>query len=282
MDIPVWKYILSMGAYFTLLMAIVGLTRKYYKISNWFWIASLLTFPIWIMSGGVVGWFRWFKIVSVIFPIIFLGLSRVAIYEKRQGKFWGALQKNWVLYVLFGVIFLNIMEATVKDLQTGNYFNALCGFLLCVTMPYAPKFWKFSLNHGDRADLMAYTTLAWNFLYTTWNLCFVYGESHNYFASSVCILLAAEIYPLIKRRPELYITARAYTLATHMIFRACLPNLFPAVMDSSAWFNPEVLKYWGMINAMLIIPYVFWHTWQLHTGKSEVTFRRGQVQSINS
>jgi uncharacterized membrane protein (UPF0136 family) len=282
MNIPVWKYVLSMGVYFTLLMAIVGCMRKYYKFSNWFWLASLLTFPIWLMSGGVVGWFRWFKIVSVIIPTIFLGFSRVACYEKRQGKFWGALQKDWVLGVLFGVLFLNIMEATVKDLQTGNYFNSLCGFLLCVTMPYAPKFWKLSTDNGDRGDLIAYTTIAWNFLYTTWNLCFVYGESHNFFASSVCILLAAEIYPLIKRRPELYITSRVYTLATHMLFRACVPNLFPAVMDSSAWFNPDVLKYWGMLNAILIIPYVFWHTWQLHTGKSEVTFRRGKVNYLSS
>ncbi len=282
MNIPVWTYALSMSVYFTLLMVILGCMRKHYKFSNWFWLASLLTFPIWLMSGGVVGWFRWFKVISVIIPIIFLGFARVANYEKKQGKFWNALQKDWVLGVLFSAIFLNIIEATVKDLQTGNYFNSLCGFLLCVTMPYAPKFWRFSSDHGDRGDILAYTTLAWNLLYTTWNLCFVYGESHSYFASSVCILLAAIIYPLMKRRPELYITARAYTIAIHMLFRSCVPALFPAVMDSSAWFNTDVLKYWGILNAMLIIPYVFWHTWQLHTGKSQVTFRRGQVESINS
>ena len=255
---------------------------KYYKFSNWFWLASLLTFPIWLISGGVEGWFRWFKIISVILPTIFLGFSRVAKYENKKGKIWTALQKDWVLGVLFGVLFLNIMEATVKDLQTGNLFNSLCGFLLCVTMPYAPKFWKISVNQKDRGDLIVYTTIAWNFLYTTWNLCFVYGESHSYFASSVCILLAAEIYPLIKRRPELYITARVYTLATHMIIRACLPNLFLRVMDSSAWFNPNILKYWGIINAILIIPYVFWHTWQLHTGKSNNSFRRIKATALSS
>jgi hypothetical protein len=279
MNIPVWSYVLSMAAYFTLLMVIVGFMRKYYKFSNWFWLASLATFPIWLMSGGVVGWFRWFKIISVILPTIFVGFCRVAKHEKRQGKIWSALQKDWVLWVVYGVLFLNIAEATVKDLQTGNTFNSLCGFLLCVTIPYAPKFWKYSSEKGGHGDLIVYTTIAWNFLYTTWNLCFVYGESPKYFASSVCILMAAELYPIIMKRPELYVTARVYTLATHMLFRACLPNLFPAIMDSSAWFNADVLKYWGIANAIIIIPFVFWHTWQLHTGKADVSFLRGKTQS---
>jgi hypothetical protein len=276
MNIPAWQYVVSMGGYFTLLMILVGVMRKHYKFANWFWVASLLTFPLWLM-GGVVGWFRWAKILSVIIPTIFVGFSRIANYEKRQGKFWNALQKDWVLWVLYGVLFLNIMEATIKDFTMGNIFNALCGFLLCVTIPFPNKFWKFSTEkHGD---LIAYTTVAWNLIYTLWNACFVYAESPMYFASSLCILLAAEFYPIIKRRPELYIIARVYTLAAHLLIRACFSNLFPTLMNASAWFNPTVMKYWGIANFMIIVPYVFWHMWQLHTGKADVSFRRGRVAS---
>lgn len=277
MNISVWQYVLSMGGYFALLLLIVEGMRKYYKFANWFWIATLLTIPLWLM-GGIVGWFRWAKTLSVILPTIVVGLARVSNYEKRKGKLWEFLQKNWILWFFYGILFLNIMEATIKDLTLGNIFNSLCGFLLCVTMPFPKKFWKIS--EEKYGDLICYTTVAWNLLYTTWNLCFVYSESPVYFASSVCILAAAEIYPLIKKRPELYITARVYTLATHILIRACWSSLFPALMDASAWHNDTVMKYWGIVNCILIIPYVFWYMWQLHAGKADVSFRRGKVESV--
>ena len=278
MDIPVWQYVISMGGYFILLLFIVEYMRKHYKLANLFWIATLLTFPLWL--SHLHEWFRWAKTLSVILPTIFVGFCRIANYEKRKGKYWEALQKNWVLWIVYGVLFLNIMEATIKDFQLGNTFNAGCGFLLCVTIPFAPKFWEYSKE--KTGDLIVYTTLAWNLLYTTWNACFVYAETPNYFASSLCILLAAEIYPFIKGRPELYIMARVYTLATHIILRATCGEIFPALMDASAWHNDTVMKYWGMFNFALIVPYTFWYMWQLHTGKSEISFRRGKVQKSNS
>lgn len=283
MDIPIWQYVVSMVAYVAILMFIVGVMRKHVKFANIFWIATLLTIPLWVM-GGVEGWFRWSKILSVIIPTIFVGFSRLAnaesLSEKYKGKAWDSLRKEWVLWILYGVLFLNITEATIKDFTLGNIFNAATGFLLCVTMPFALKknFWRFG---GKNGDLLVYTTIAWNFLYTTWNACFVYAESPIYFASSVCILLAAELYPIIMKRPELYIIARVYTLATHLIIRACLPNIFPTLMDASSWQNPDVLKYWGIINFVLIVPYVFWHMYQLHTGKANISFRRGKVDTLN-
>lgn len=271
MSIPFWQYALSMSLYFLVLIGIVSLMRKHYRFANIFWIASLLTFPLWLM-GGVVGWFRWAKILSVILPTIFVGFVRIANYEKKKGRIWESLQKDWVLWVLYGVLFLNIMEATVKDFTMGNYFNAMTGFLLCVTIPFPGRFWEISKEkHGD---LISYTTVGWNFLYTTWNACFVFAESPMYFASSMCILLAAEIYPLLKGRPELYITARVYTLAAHLLIRACMPWLFPLTMDSSAWHNPQLMFYWGAANLLMMVPYTFWHTWQLHTGRAESSFRR--------
>lgn len=277
MNLPVWQYLLSMGGYFIILMLIVEYMRKHYKFANIFWIASLLTFPLWLM-GGVVGWFRWSKILSVIIPTIFLGFSRIANYEKREGKIWRKLQEEWVLWVLYGVLFLNIMEATSKDFTMGNYFNSMVGLLLCATIPLPAKrkFWKISAQ--DHGDLISYTTIGWNFMYTTWNACFVYAESPKFFASSLCILAAAEIYPIIKKRPELYVTARVYTLATHLLLRACLPGMFPALMDATTWHNDTFMKYWGIVNLVLMVPYVLWHYYQLKSGKADVSFRRGKVE----
>ncbi|MFS1514349.1 hypothetical protein VQL36_18265 [Chengkuizengella sp. SCS-71B] len=276
MNIDIWPHIISMPVYFIILLFIIAFFRKYYKFSAYFWTASLLTFPLWMM-GGVEGWFRWVKILSVILPTIIVCFSRIAVYEDRQGKVWNVLKHKEFLWFFYAILFLNILEATIKDATMGNYYNALTGFLLCVTIPFAPKFWEItnkkiaaSKSYGD---LVAYTTAPWNFLYTTWNACFVYAESPIYFGASLCILLAAEIYPILKKRPELYIIARVYTLAAHLLLRASF-DIFPQVMDTSSWQNAEVLKMWGIINFALMVPYLFWHMWQLHTGKAEKSFRR--------
>ena len=274
-SLPWWQYVLSMGGFIIFLLYLIDFMRKHPKFSNIFWIAALFTFPVWIISGGVVGWFRWAKTLSILLPIIFFGLCRIAKYEEKKGRFWEAIQKKNVIWFFYVILFLNIMEATVKDVTLGNYPNALCGFLLCVTIPYAPRFWK--VTDEKPCDIVSYTTVGWNFLYTTWNACFVYAESPIGFASTCCILFAAELYPILKKRPELYIISRVYTLAFILLFKACLPSVLPALMNSSAWYNSQVLYYWGIVNAIMIVPYVFWHTWQLHTGKCDVSFRRGKI-----
>lgn len=274
MSIPWWQYVLSMGAYIGFLLGMIDFMRKRYRASLWFWAATLLTLPLWLVSGGVVGWFRWMKILSVILPVILIGFTRISHVEEKAGRLWAGLRKDWFLWFLYAMLFLNIAEATMKDFTTGKLFNGAVGFLLCVTIPFPPRFWKFSKD--GKAEFLTYTTVAWNFLYTTWNACFVFGESGACFASSICILLAAELYPLLKRRPELYIISRVYTLATHLILRACAPSLFPYLMDASSWVSPTVLRYWGMANLVLMVPYVFWHAWQLETGKANASFRRGR------
>lgn len=270
------KYVLSMGGYFLILMAITAFMRKYYKIANIIWIAAIFTCPIW--SRNVEGWFRWAKTVSVLLPTILVGLARVSNIENKKGKFWEFVQKGWVMWFLYGVLFLNIMEATIKDYQMGNILNALCGVILCITIPYPGKFWNVgkNMNKGGCGDLVVYTTIGWNFLYTTWNGCFVYAETGAYFASSICIILAAEMYPLIKRRPELYIMSRVYTLATHIFIRACFGGLFPVIMNASTWHNDQILKYWGIVNGVICVPYALWYAWQLHTGKADVSFKKGE------
>ncbi|WP_245676706.1 hypothetical protein [Bacillus solimangrovi] len=273
MNITIWPHAITMPIYFGILLIIVSFFRKHYKLSAYFWIASLFTFPLWIL-GGVEGWFRWAKILSVLLPTIVVGFSRIAVVENKQGKLWDILKSEQFLWFFYAILFLNILEATIKDATMGNYFNAATGFLLCVTIPFAPKFWRIMKDRSG--DLIAYTTASWNFLYTTWNACFVYAESPVYFGSSLCILLAAELYPVMKGRPELYITARVYTLAAHLLLRATF-DIFPMTMDTSTWFNPEVMKAWGLINFILIVPYVFWHMWQLQTGKCERSFRRARA-----
>lgn len=236
MNISMSQYIISMSAYIFLLLLLVEFMRKNMKFAAIFWILALFTFPLW--HNQVTGWFRWAKTFSVLIPTAFLvGFGRIANYEDKISKFWKIFKKDWLLWTLYGVLFLNIAEATIKDFVTGNYFNGICGAILCISIPlfkYNGKYtgtWQFGKKKPG--DLLVYTPHVWNFLYTTWNLAFVFGEHPGYVASSFCILMAAELYPILKKRPELYIIARVYTLAFHILIRACY-DIFTPIMDSTS------------------------------------------------
>jgi hypothetical protein len=260
MNIPVWQYLASMIGYIVILLFVVDLMRKHYKFAAIFWILTLFTFPLW--SSQLEGWFRWAKTFSVLVPTaIVVGLGRIAQHEERSG-WWKFFRKDWVLWFLYGVLGLNILEASLKDFAMGNYFNAISGLILIVTIPLFKSKrsnkvgWEISKEKPG--DLLVYTDPMWNFLYTTWNIAFVYAENPGFAASSLCILLAAELYPVIKKRPELYVTARVYTLALHILIRATY-DIFTPLMDSSVFANNNVVYYWGLINIVLHVPYLFWY-----------------------
>ena len=277
MTVPVWVTPISMVAYTVLLMLLTEFMRRHYRTSMWVWVVSLVTIPLWIANIPGDG-FRWAKNLSVILPLIFAGLGRIAAVEQKDTPFWRTMRKRWVRWALYGIVFCNIAEATLRDVQMGNMMNALAGFILCVTMPLGDKFWKYDTSsHGE---ILSYTVPMWNFLYTTWNACFVYAEGHEFFASTCCILAAAELYPIVMRRPELYITGRIYTLGAHLLLRSCFPALFPTIMNSAAWFNPDFMAGWGLFNGIIGIPFVFWYCYQLHTGRADVAFRRGKARAI--
>ena len=92
----------------------------------------------------------------------------------------------------------------------------------------------------------------------------------NKYSKILCILIAAELYPIIKKRPELYVTARVYTLAVHILIRATY-DIFTPLMDSSVFANPNAVYYWGLINITLHVPYLFWYFYRQYKSKLSVT-----------
>ncbi|WP_353892441.1 hypothetical protein PRVXH_001787 [Proteinivorax hydrogeniformans] len=267
MEVSLFKHFSAMAIYALVLYVIVELFRKNYKVATYFYVLVLLSSPLWLQN--IEGWFRWMKYLSIFVPIIILGYTRIAYVDDKKGSVWNILKNAKFLWFFYAIMFLNIIEATIQDIELGNYFNAAVGLILCATIPYATKYWRF--RKKENAVLIAYTTIAWAFLYTTWNACFVYSESPMYFAGSLTILLVAFLYPVIKKRPELYVHARVYTLATHLLLRATF-DIFPSTMDSSSWFNTSFLMWWGIINLAIAIPYLFWHIYQLYTGNTDQSF----------
>jgi hypothetical protein len=253
------SYIVSMGFYMLFLFLFLDHTREHERFYKWFFIAALFTFPLWFLN--LEGFFRWSKTLSVLIPLCFVSFVRIANNGRYKDKF-PALRKKWPLWILFGVLALNIVEATITDFQMGNPFNAFCGVILIVTIPLPIKHWRISRHDGkdNFGELIAHLPIGWCVLYTLWNAAFVYGENPSYFASSLCILTVPLLWMLVKRRSDLWLMGRIYTLGIHILIRSSY-DIFTPIMDSTAWFSETVHSAWGAVNLTLHIAYVgYWAT----------------------
>jgi len=257
MALPALSYIVSMSIYILFLFLFLEFTREKQGFYKWFFILALCTFPLWFLN--LHSWFRWAKTFSVLVPICFVSFVRMS-NDTKHDKILMSLKKKWPLWLLYFVLLLNIVEASIGDLEMGNYFNSISGFILCITIPLPTRHWRIGKNDGKNsfAELIADLPLAWCLLYVTWNAAFVYAENVTFFASSLCILIAPEVWMLWHKRTDLWLMGRIYTLALHILIRASY-DVFTPVMDSSLWFNEDVLYFWGLANLVLHVVYlVFW------------------------
>ncbi len=257
MVLPVLSYIVSMGLYILFLFLFLEYTREKQNFYKWFFILALLTVPLWFIN--LHSWFRWAKTISVLIPICFVSFVRIS-NDGDHHHVLMSLKKRWPLWIFYAILMLNILEATITDFELGNYSNALCGLILSITIPLPTKHWRIGKKDGKNsfAELIADLPLAWCLLYVSWNAAFVYAENTTFFASSLCILLAPEIWMLYHKRTDLWLMGRIYTLAIHLLIRSSY-DIFTPIMDSTLWFNESVLKTWGLVNLLLHGVYLlFW------------------------
>lgn len=255
---PILSYVVSMSVYVLLLVLFMEFTREKQGFYKWFFIAALFTIPLWFIN--LHSWFRWAKTISVLVPICFVSFVRIA-NDGKHNHILPSLRKKWPLWLLYGVLMLNIAEATLTDFSAGNLFNGVAGVILCITIPLPTKHWRIGKNDGKNtfAELLADIPVAWCLLYVTWNAAFVYGENATFLASSICILIAPEIWMVIKKRSDLWLMGRIYTLGLHILIRASY-DIFTPIMDSTAWFDEKALYYWGAINMALHVGYLaYWY-----------------------
>lgn len=257
MAIPALSYIVSMSVYVLFLFLFLEYTREKQGFYKWFFIFSLLSIPLWFIN--LDSWFRWAKTISVLIPICFVSFVRIS-NDGNHDTVMMSLKKKWPIWILYLILMLNILEATMGDFEMGNYFNAVSGLILCITIPLPMKHWRIGKNDGKNsfAELIADLPLAWCLLYVTWNAAFVYAENTAFVASSICILIAPEIWMAYHKRTDLWLMGRIYTLALHILIRSSY-DVFSPVMDSRSWYNTDVLYYWGLVNMILHIIYlVYW------------------------
>jgi hypothetical protein len=247
----------SMAVYMLFLYLFLEYTREKQGFYKWFSILAICSFPLWFLNLN--SWFRWAKTISILIPLCFLSYTRIA-NDGKHNDILHSLRKKWPMWILYFILILNIVEATLKDVTMGNYFNAVCGVILCITIPLPTKHWRIANNDGKNsfAELIADLPLAWCLLYVSWNAAFVYAENITFFASSLCILIVPQIWMFFKKRVDLWLMGRVYTLAVHLLIRASY-DIFTPIMNSVAWYNETFLNYWGLLNLILHGGYlIFW------------------------
>lgn len=257
----------SMACYMLFLFLFLEYSRQKQRFYIWFSVIALCSFPLWFLN--LDSWFRWVKTLSILVPLLFYNLVRVSNDGYHPTKLM-SLKKKWPMYVLYAILILNILEAMLQDISSLNYFNAICGLILIITIPMPKNHWYVGKNDGKKsfAEVLADLPLAWCLLYVSWNAAFVYGENISYFASSLCILLVPQIWMYVNKRVDLWLMGRVYTLAVHLLIRASY-DIFTPVMDSSAWYSEKVLVYWGIANLVMHVIYLLiW--FKMYRGKNYV------------
>ncbi|GGX45111.1 hypothetical protein [Saccharospirillum salsuginis] len=221
--------------FFFLILFVAGteLLRRYRHAAM---VLFLLSLPVLLVPNGN-GLFMQIKTVSVLVPICFLIYARVNA---------GALKP--VSFLIYGVIILNIVEASVIDMMTGNYLNLAAGLGLILLLPRPGESWRVAGRH--RNFELALPTY-WPFLYTTWNLCFLYSARISTFGYAIPLLLAPFLYAVALRRSDWYFQARAYSFGGYLFFRAAFGDTAPLNLDSfdlTDWYSPTVALAWGAVN----------------------------------
>ena len=171
-----------------------------------FFILPIFLTPIWI-NADIEPLFRWVKLFSVIFAVIWFTIFRYTTLGK----------KNYFKIIAAAILIINILEAVIQDFSNLNLagsLNAIAGIFSIIALAS----WKnIKTDDNQYKDLVWNNmTMLWIIAYTVWNFVFVYQNLSTSAAGSIMVLLAAFIPALFKK--EIWMQARAFTLAIWMMY----------------------------------------------------------------
>lgn len=226
--------LLLMLAFFAAFLMVAELFRRYRLVGLTFFVLSL---PALLVPNANL--FMRIKTISVLLPMCFLAYAR---YKPRI--------EGFIYKLIYLVIVLNIIEASVIDWQTGNILNIVAAVGLIVCLPYSRKHWEVS---GRHSDFVVHVPAYWPYLYTTWNLCFLYSARITTFGYALPLLLAPVAYALLLRRSDLYFQARAYTFGFYLFVRTLAgdtPLMNLPAFDLTGWYSPDAALAWSVVNVI--------------------------------
>lgn len=232
-----------MLAFFAVFLLVADLFRRYRPVALGFFTLSL---PALLAPNSDL--FMRIKTASVLLPTCFLVYARYKPGIER-----------YIHRAIYLVVALNIVEASVIDINTGNTLNLVAALALIFLLPRSLADWEISGKHHDYVVRMPDY---WPWLYTTWNLCFLYSARIGTFGYALPLLFAPLVYAVVLRRSDLYLQARAYTFGFYLFFRAVFGDselLNLPQFDLSHWYSPEFALSWSAANVAFAAACLYLH-----------------------
>ncbi|MDX2320217.1 MAG: DUF5692 family protein [Moritella sp.] len=216
-----WNNVAAYLVFFMTLIVLLVLNElfRFVKWSGFVFFGGLglaLTIFVW-PNQGIVYWFKWAKLYSVVFASLFFLLMRfTTVHQYRLAK-------------IFCVVFLagNIGEAVVQDFSMGftpNILNGLAGALSILTCYFG---WKgITADRSPQQDMIwPQMTVLWIIAYDVWNFVYVYINFPASSSAHLMVIIAATI-PAVLIKDGTWLQARAYTLAAWFMFYFTFPEFY--------------------------------------------------------
>jgi hypothetical protein len=254
MSATIWQYILAMICCTLVLFLIHEFFRKFLKITSVLFFIALFSFPLW--TYNLSDWFLIVKTLLMIVSIIIINFSRLGYSLKNLHL--SIFNSNIPFWLIYLALISNILLALSPDVEIGNYFNAITGFLLCITVPLPPKGWRIDIARYKNYDLFVDLPIIWCLLYISWWMNFIYGNWPGIFSRGICLMLVTLIPYIMYKSNDLWLSIRAYTLVLYLLSIAFFDYKIP-YLDITIKLTRNLLIAWGILNSIITIAYsLYW------------------------
>lgn len=219
---------------------------KYATIAFYILIPIILTFTLW-SEQGVTHWFKWVKVYSVIFAVIWFTLIRYT----KAGEY------KWVKLIAGLILAVNIAEAVSQDLSMGflpNILNGIAGILNIITLFYGWK--QIGPDKSKEKDMIwPKMTIFWIIAYDIWNITYVYLNFPGSTSAQAMVILACTI-PALFIKKGTWLQARGFTLAAWFMYYFTFPR-FTEQMELMVPRSYTLMLIVASISILVNIIYFF-------------------------
>lgn len=249
------------------LMFLNELFRRYkWAAYLFFGLIPLIMIPIW-MDNGIVYWFRWVKLYSVVIACVWF----VAIRYTKLGTF------KFAVFIAAAFLAVNIFEAVIQDFSLGflpNTLNAIAGILSIITLSKWKNIGPDKSKHKDM--VWPAMTMFWIIAYDIWNFTFVYLNFPAHAAFHFMVLLSCTL-PILPKRGA-WLQARAFTLGIWMMYLFTFGSFVDSVIVELPR-NYNLMMFFAIFSIVANLAYALYHFRYVLTGKTPKNFRVGQDET---
>ncbi len=248
-EVRPYKHIQALIHWIMILLVLIML-NELFRRSKWatlmfFGVLTLaLTIFVW-PNQGVTYWFKWVKVYSVVFAVIWFTLIRYTEFGRH----------NWVKLVAALFLAVNIAEAVSQDFSMGflpNTLNGIAGVLNIITLFYG---WKQIAPDKSKHKDMVWPKMAilWIVAYDVWNIVYVYLNFPGSTSAQLMVLLSCTI-PALFIKKGTWLQARGFTLAAWFMYYFTFPR-FTEQMELMVPRNTSLMLAAAVVSISLNVIY---------------------------